>query len=105
MGKFGFCRKNRNPDIPIAKATGIPMRSRRRKTHATNSILENPFSDRATLFTRRFQPAGFHPGTFRRLWFAFYAVDLLWVRARLIRKTVVSNRKVAPTGTLRVTQV
>jgi hypothetical protein len=39
MGKLGFCRKKINPDIPIAKATGIPVRRNNINAHITNSIL------------------------------------------------------------------
>jgi hypothetical protein len=40
VGRLRCCRKNRNPDIPIAKATGIPVRRNNVNTHTTNSILE-----------------------------------------------------------------
>jgi hypothetical protein len=40
IGRLRCCRKNRNPDIPIAKATGIPVRRNNVNTHTTNSILE-----------------------------------------------------------------
>jgi hypothetical protein len=38
IGRLGFCRKKINPDIPIAKATGIPVRRNRINTHITRSI-------------------------------------------------------------------
>ena len=40
IGRFEFCRKNINPDIPMAKAIGIPVRSNRRKTQLTKSTLK-----------------------------------------------------------------
>jgi len=40
IGRLGVCRKNKNPDIPIAKATGIPVRRNNTNAHTTNSILE-----------------------------------------------------------------
>jgi hypothetical protein len=40
IGRLGFCRKNINPDMPIAKATGIPVRRNNINTHNTNSILK-----------------------------------------------------------------
>jgi hypothetical protein len=40
IGRFEFCRKNMNPDIPMAKAIGIPVRSNKRKTQLTKSILK-----------------------------------------------------------------
>jgi hypothetical protein len=42
IGRLGFCRKNINPDIPIAKATGIPVRRNNANAHMTNSILKIP---------------------------------------------------------------
>jgi hypothetical protein len=41
IGRLGFCRKKINPDIPIPKATGIPVRMNNINTHITNSILES----------------------------------------------------------------
>jgi hypothetical protein len=42
VGRLRCCRKNRNPDIPIAKATGIPVRRNNINTHVTNSISKIP---------------------------------------------------------------
>jgi hypothetical protein len=42
IGRLGFCRKKINPDIPIAKATGIPVRRNNKNAHITNSILKIP---------------------------------------------------------------
>jgi hypothetical protein len=41
IGRLGFCRKKINPDIPIAKATGMPVRRNNINAHMTNSILGN----------------------------------------------------------------
>jgi hypothetical protein len=40
IGRLGFCRKKINPDIPIAKATGIPVRRNNINAHMTNSIFK-----------------------------------------------------------------
>jgi hypothetical protein len=44
IGRLGFCRKKINPDIPIAKATGIPVRRNNINAHMTNSILKIPLT-------------------------------------------------------------
>jgi hypothetical protein len=39
IGRFRFCRKNIKPDMPMAKATGIPVNSNNNKnTQVTNNI-------------------------------------------------------------------